>query len=80
MLSRTKPERTGVFKARNGSRVKRFLRSPFARHMLIAALVAGYVVGLCYLASFIASHPMILVAVVAATVVAALWTLSGEES
>ena len=79
MPSKSRPVTTHK-SSRTRGHYKRFLRSPFARHMLIAALVAGYVVGLCYLASFIASHPMLLVAVVAATVVAALWTLSGEES
>ena len=78
MSARTRPAHTGQPNTRIGSYVNRLLRSSFVRDLTIATLIAAYLVGLCYLASFILRHPLLLVTIVVLVCSAVVWNMHQE--
>jgi hypothetical protein len=60
--------------------LRRFGKCGFARDLTVILFVAGYIVGMCYLASFLLAHPLLLALVIIAVATAAVcWVAGGAQ-
>ena len=62
------------------NQVCRIGKSDFTRDLTVILFVAGYIVGMCYLASFLLAHPLLLALVIVAVATAAVcWVAGGAQ-
>jgi hypothetical protein len=67
-------------RVKRSPRVTRFFKSHFTRDVIVILAVAGYIVGLCYLASFLLAHPLLLAMVIIAVAsLAVSWCAGGAK-